>query len=133
MDDLTSHWTGLSLSDDEGLKFELVQELATPEYIIAARILTTRAFNIDAIASTFKPLWGSKNGFKVKNQGNHTVFFTFDNKVDVDTILANQPWTFDKHLMVLQRCEKDMDVEELLFNLTPFLVQVHGIPTRFRN
>ena len=133
MDDLTSRWIGLSLFDDERLKFEWVQDLATPKYIIVVRFLATRALNIDAIALTLKPLWRSKNGFKVKNQGNHTVFFTFDNKVDVDTILANQPWTFDKHLMVLQRSKKDMDVEELPFNLTPFLVQVHGIPTRFRN
>ena len=107
--------------------------MATPQYIIAARFLTTKALNIDVIASTFKPLWRSKNGFKEKNQGNHIVLFTFDNKEDVDTILANQPWSFDKHLMVLQRYEKDMDVEELPFNLMPFWVQVHGIPIRLRN
>ena len=35
--------------------------------------------------------------------------------------------------MVLQRYEKDMDVEELPFNLMPFWVQVHGIPIRLRN
>ena len=35
--------------------------------------------------------------------------------------------------MVLQRYEADLDVEDLSFNLTPFWVQVHGIPVKFMN
>ncbi|XP_075640309.1 uncharacterized protein LOC142612063 [Castanea sativa] len=65
--------------------------------------------------------------------GNHIVHFIFDNKLEVDTILANEPWSFDKHLMVLQRYDKDMPVEELTFNCTSFWVQVHNIPVRFMN
>lgn len=56
------------------------------------------------------------------------MLFTFDNKVDVDTILANQPRSFDKNLLVLQRYDKDMGTGDL-----PFWVQVHGIPVRFMN
>ena len=61
------------------------------EYIIAAKFLIKRALNIDAIAATFKMLWRSKNGFKVKNLGNHIVLLTVDNKLDVDIILSNEP------------------------------------------
>ena len=69
----------------------------------------------------------------MKNLGNHVVLFTFDNEEEVDTIMANEPWSFDKHLMVLQRYGKDSIVEGLSFNLTQFWVQVHGIPLRFMN
>ena len=61
------------------------------EYIIAAKFLIKRALNIDAIAAMFKMLWRSKNGFKVKNLGNHIVLLTVDNKLDVDIILSNEP------------------------------------------
>ena len=88
---------------------------------------------MEAIASTLKPLWRSKNGFNVKNMGNHIVLFIFDSKLEVDTILENEPWSFDKHLMVLQRYDKDTPVEELQFNHTTFWVQVHDIPVRFMN
>ena len=88
---------------------------------------------MEAIASTFQPLWRLKNGFKVKNMGNHIVLFIFDNKLEVETILVNEPWSFDKHLMVLQHYDKDSPVEDLLFNLTSFWVQVHDIPVRFMN
>ena len=35
--------------------------------------------------------------------GNHIVLYTFDNKLEVNTILSNEPWSFDKRLMVLER------------------------------
>ncbi|XP_030970096.1 uncharacterized protein LOC115990400 [Quercus lobata] len=124
---------GLSILDTEGPTFDLEEELATPEYIIAGKFYTRRALNMEAIASTFMPLWRSRNGFKVKNMGNHIVLFTFDNKHEVDSILSNEPWSFDKHLLVLQRYDKDEPIEDLKFNSTTFWVQVHDIPVRFMN
>ena len=133
MEDLTNHCKGLSISDTEGPTFDLEEELATPEYIIAGKFYTRRALNMEAIASTFMPLWRSRNGFKVKNMGNHIVLFTFDNKHEVDSILSNEPWSFDKHHLVLQRYDKDEPIEDLKFNSTTFWVQVHDIPVRFMN
>ena len=133
MDELTNHCKGLSLSDREGPTFNLEEEMATPEFIIAAKFFIRRALNMEAIALTFQPLWRSKNGFKVKNMGNHIVLFIFDNKLEVEIILENEPWSFDKHLMVLQRYDKDTLVEELQFNQTSFWIQVHDIPIRFMN
>ena len=98
-----------------------------PEFIIAGKFFTRGALNMEAIALTFKPLWRSKNGFKVKNIGNHIVLFTFDNKLEVDAILSNEPWSSDKHLMVLQCYNKDMPVDDLTFNRTSFNL---GIGTR---
>ena len=86
MNDLTKQWNRLFLSSREGPKFCLQKDLATAEYIIAAKFLIRRALNIDAIAATFKTLWRSKNGFKV-----HIVLLTVDNKLDVDIILSNEP------------------------------------------
>ncbi|KAL0003349.1 hypothetical protein SO802_017130 [Lithocarpus litseifolius] len=133
MNELTKQWKGLSLSQREGPKFQMRPNLATTEYIIAAKFLTKRALNMDTIVVTFQPLWRSKNGFRLKNLGNHVVLFIFDSKADVDNILANEPWSYDKNLMGLQWYEVDSDVEDLSFNLTHFWVQVHGIPVRFMN
>ena len=133
MDDITKQWKGLSLSQREGPKFQMRLDLATKEYIIAAKFLTKHALNMDAIAATFQPLWRSKNGFRLKNLGNHIVLFIFDSKDDVDNILANESWSYDKNLMVLQCFEADSNVEKLSFDLTHFWVQVHSIPVQFMN
>lgn len=103
MEDLTKQLTCLSILHKEGPRFRIHNDMATLVFIIVAKFLTKRALNIDTIATTFTPLWRSQNGFKIKNLGNNVVLFTFDNKTKVDNILANEPWSFDKHLMVLQR------------------------------
>lgn len=131
MEDPTKKWIGLSISNKEGPKFRFHNDLAAPVFIIAVKFLTKQPLKIDVIAATFIPLWRSKNGFKIKDLGNHVVLFMFESKVDVDNILANKPWNFDKHLMVLQRYDGVREVHEIDFTLTPFWVQVHGIPVKF--
>ena len=83
------------------------------------------------MARTFKQLWRSTNGLKIRNQSDHMVVFVFDNLKDIDRILQNQPSSFDKHLVMLQRYNSDSLVQDLDFTKTLFWVQVHDIPIRY--
>ena len=91
----------MSLNDREGGKVNLNKEQSSVEYFITTKFLTNRALNIDAVTRTFSPLWRAMNGFKVQNVGDHILLFIFDNKKEVDKIFASEPWSFDKHLVVL--------------------------------
>lgn len=133
MEDLTKHWKSLSLSNREGPGLCLKKEQAISEHAIAAKFLTKRPFNIDAIAKTFTPFWRSKSGFKVKHIEDHIILFSFDNKADMDQILSSEPWSFDKHLMVLSRYDKEVSLQASDLTKVPFWVQVYVIPLRFRN
>ena len=42
----------------------------------------------------------------------------FDNKEEVDKVIQSEPWSFDKHLMVLERYNKNNSVEKLQFTRT---------------
>ena len=46
----------------------------------------------------------------------------------VTRTIASDPWSLDKHLVVMQRYEKKSAIEELSFNQASFWVQLHGIP-----
>ena len=48
-------------------------------------------------------------------------------------VIATKSWSFDKHLVVLQRYDGITDVREMNFNQSTFWVQVHDLPLRFRN
>ena len=48
------------------------------------------------------------------------MLFSFDSEIEVDTILANAPWSFDKHLMILQKYDGVSKIEDLDINSTPF-------------
>ena len=132
MEDLTRSWSCLTLSECEGSNLRISEEQAATEYILAAKFLTTRALNIDAIAKMFTPLWKSMNGFKIKKEGDHVVLITFDNKEEMEKVIDAEPWSFDKHLVVLQCYDKDIDVRDLEFNRASFWVQMHDLPVRFQ-
>ena len=133
MEDITKHWSSFSLSEKEGSGLRLRKEQAIAEFAIAARFLTKRPLNIEAIANTFTPLWRAKSGFKIKNLGNHLMLFSFDNMGDVDRILKTEPWSFDKHLVVLTHYDKDKSLNPSELKKVAFWVQVFNIPVRFRN
>ena len=120
MEELTKSWSCLTLSDVEGSNLQINEEEAVTEFVLAAKVWTKRALNIDAIAKTFTLLWRSKNGFKIKKEGDHVILFTFDNREEIDQILEAELWSFDKHLMVLQRYDRETDVLDMQFNWITF-------------
>ena len=90
MEDLTKSWSCLTLSDVEGSNLKITEEEAVTEHVLAAKFLTKRALNIEAIAKTFSPIWRAKNGFKVRKKGDHVMLFMFDSKTEIDKVLATE-------------------------------------------
>lgn len=83
--------------------------------VLAANFFTHRTLNVEAIAQTFKPLWHTNWGFEVKDMGNHIVLFVFAKEFDTDRVFVGKPWSYDKHLISLQKMDKNMPVKDLAF------------------
>ena len=109
MEELAKSWSCLTLSDVEGSHLSITEEDAATDFVLATKFLTKRALNIEAIAKTFTPLWRMKNGFKVTKESDHVV-------------LNTEPWSFDKHLMLLHRYNKEVDILDIEFNTVTFWV-----------
>ena len=131
MEYLAQSWTRLSLSEREGPGCFLIPEESVKTFSIAASFLTKRALNAEAIARTLNPLWQARRGFKIQHIGDHKILFSFKDKEDVDRIMDNEPQSFDKHLVVLQRYENDRPLDDIKYDRTTFWVQVHGLPLRY--
>lgn len=58
--------------------------------------------------------------FKARKKGEHVVLFTLEDKTEMMKVLAREPWSFDKHLVVLQRYDGITDVREMNFNQSTF-------------
>lgn len=123
-------WEKFSLSESEGNKFAVQEELGLGDFLLAAKFHTRRALNMEAIAKTFKLLWRTKKGFEIRDMGNHMMLFVFSDAADIDRVLQGEPWTFDKHLVALKKMEKSNAIKELDFSKTSFWVQVHNLPLR---
>ncbi len=122
MESLTREWERFSLTGKEGVKINLISSLAQPEFILVARFLTRRPINTEAITRTFRPLWRAEKGFVVKDLGDNNALITFQDDVDLERVITNGPWSYDKFLVVLQRIEDDTPLASLSLNLAVFWV-----------
>ena len=104
MDEVLSAWKKLSLTTEESTKLSLTKskKLRRKEYILAAKFLTKHALNVDAIGRTFKPLWKARNEFNIREVGDRILLFVFELETDAECVLAQEPWSFDKHLVLFQ-------------------------------
>ena len=62
-----------------------------------------------------------------------TLLFEFDLEVDVEKVLQGEPWSFDRHLVILQRFDCCKSIKELEFRVCAFWVQIHDLPFKFKN
>ena len=51
----------------------------------------------------------------------------------MEKILQGESWSFDRHLVILQRYEIDTLNTDLLFDKVSLWVQVHDIPVHYLN
>lgn len=89
MDEITTGWNQLSLQDPEEENFDLQSEMGSKDFTLAAKFQTKRVLTVEAVAQNFSQLCHTRNGFKIKDQGNHIVLFIFENKFDCDKIFSS--------------------------------------------
>ena len=128
MEKLSVLWEKLTLSEGEGNMYKSDSFEQGSGQVVTAKFFTHRALNMEAIARTFRPLWRTKSDFEVKDVGNRTVLFVFSDKIDAERVLMGEPWSYDKHLVLLRRLEQSIAVKDLDFNRTLFWVQIHDLP-----
>ena len=128
MDSVLSDWNRFSLTEKEVPHITLNSGTKKQEHALAAKFLTKRMLNAEAIGRTFKPLWKSKRSFQVRDVGNHIMIFVFESEIDVEKVLMNEPWTFDKHLVLFKRYVSGLPIRQIQFTSIPFWLQLHGLP-----
>jgi hypothetical protein len=99
-----------------------------PDHILAARFLTRRPVNLDAIARTFRPLWRTDNDFQLQDMGDNIVIIRFSDPADLERVIASGPWTYDKSLILFQRSEEGVPATSMVFDKADLWVQIHGLP-----
>ena len=115
MEEIMEGWDRLSLQGPKEDGFRLRSEMGFVEFILATKFFTKWVLNTDAIAWNFSQLWRSRNGFKIKDLGNYIILFIFDKKLESNRVLTSQPWSFDKHLVAIQRYERSSHTQDFMF------------------
>ena len=128
MEDLSTRWKKLSLSESEENRLALRIDRRKRDFLLAGKFFTCRSLNIEVVAKTFRPLWRTKGGFNVTVGGENILLFAFELEVDAERVIQGEPWAFDRHLVVFEKFDDYAPIHTLGFKSTAFWVQIHNLP-----
>ena len=135
MDEVLKAWKKLSLTSEEEEKVKLTKSQFSKknEHVLAARFMTRRALNVEAVGRTFKPLWRAWKGFEIREAGDHVLLFVFELETDAEQVLATELWSFNKHVVLFQCYDYSIPTKNLRFTSMKFWIQMHGLPVSLLN
>jgi hypothetical protein len=122
----------LSLSDDEGLSFDIEEEESSehdPRLCLVGRFLVNRHVRLKEMKIRMSEVWRPVKGVAVKEAQQGLFLFQFFHKLDMEEVLKGGPWTYDSHSLVLEKLQIGVPLKDILLNYMNLWVRVYNLPT----
>ncbi|KAL0298034.1 UNVERIFIED_CONTAM: hypothetical protein Scaly_3075100 [Sesamum calycinum] len=95
---------------------------------VVGRLLSSRSFHPDALQSTLLASFNPVRGMEFKMiEGDRFLLKSF-HPIDRQRVMANCPWAYDKHLIVLAPLEASENPSSVDLNWCEFYIHIHGLP-----
>lgn len=52
--------------------------------------------------------------------GDNKLFFYFDDENDLERVLEHEPWSYDKHLVIMERVVENIPISAIPFRFASF-------------
>ena len=111
-----------SLTAKEDCRVDLSEAAYVSGGVLVAKFLTKRVLDLEVVMRTLKPLWKADSGLKGRDMGNNQVMFIFNDIMEMERMIANGPWSFDKFLILLKHIEDDKSFSKVTYNSCSFWV-----------
>lgn len=128
MENLTSRWKCLLLTEFKGSKVDLTRDKKKVGVVLAVKFFTRWNVNVKAVAKTFQPIWRTRGNFEVCDGKDNVLLISFEMEMDAEKVIQGQQWAFDRHLVALQRYDGAVPIQQLAFKSATFWVQIHNLP-----
>ncbi|KAK7835583.1 hypothetical protein CFP56_023358 [Quercus suber] len=73
-------------------------------------------------------MWRFAQDFEVRDLALNTILLLFTHEADVQKVILQGPWSFDKYLIGLNQPSASESVEDTKFVTSPFWIQIHNLP-----
>ena len=133
MDDFTGQCARLSLHTKECQTILLTHILENNNKLVVAKLFTKRRVNVKALSQTLKSMRRFAQDFEVRDLASNTVLLLFTHKADVQKVISQGPWSFDKYLIGLYQPSASESVDDAKFVTSPFWIQIHNLPLNRMN
>ncbi|XP_058749387.1 uncharacterized protein LOC131622377 [Vicia villosa] len=130
-------WKNVAFSkeEEEGVVVaeEEVCEEESFQTTLAGRLWMDSSYNVRAFKSTMINAWRLKNHVEIQDLSKNLFLFKFASKRDLESVLKNGPWSFDRALLVLKRVSGEEQPSDLNMHFSPFWVRIYELPLMLRS
>ncbi|GLT27361.1 hypothetical protein SLA2020_023670 [Shorea laevis] len=124
----------LSLTTDEDVGLDLdegtpaTQTGGESKWCLLGTLLIKKRYNMEALEKTLASVWRPVKGMHMRVLGDNFFAFYFFHPVDMQRVMAEGPWHFANHTMILGEAGGGRRVaKDDLFEV-PFWIQIHDLP-----
>ncbi|KAL8491590.1 hypothetical protein ACS0TY_023257 [Phlomoides rotata] len=100
---------------------------------LVGKVLTNKPFNAFGLLETMKKVMNPPMGFMAREIGKNLFSFQFWSTLDMNAVLAREPWLFEKNIVVLKELEGGEQPSVVSFNQVPFWVRMYDLPLAARS
>lgn len=131
-------WKNLELTkeeEDEGFEADEIAicEEESFDKSLVGKLWTTDPFNVRIFKQVIIGAWRLKNPVEVQELNKNLFLFRFATKKDLETVLKNGPWSFDRNLVILRRISGDEQPSKLELHTGEFWARIYDLPLKLRS
>ncbi|CAJ2644626.1 uncharacterized protein LOC123882497 [Trifolium pratense] len=108
--------------EDESFKRSLVGKLWTEDH-----------FNVRIFKQVVSQSWRLKNPVEIQDLSKNLFLFRFTSKRDLEMVLRNGPWSFDRNLVILKRISGEEQPSDLEMFTAEFWARIYDLPLKLRS
>jgi 14-3-3 protein epsilon len=126
------NFENLSLQDEEGFVFDLEEgeeEVVDFRWCLVGRLLGDRSIHVNSMKVTMADVWRPVKGVKIKEATAGLFLFQFAHALDMEAVLQGGPWAFNNQMLIVERVQLGVQIENIPLNHVDFWIQVHNLPT----
>ncbi|KAK2458187.1 hypothetical protein QL285_005377 [Trifolium repens] len=98
-------------------------------WCLVGRFICDRPFHVNSMKVRMANLWSPVKGVTIKQTKTGLFLFHFGHELDMEGVLKGGPWMFDNNMLIIERVQLGMQVENIPLFHVDFWVQVHHLPT----
>ncbi|OMO50310.1 hypothetical protein CCACVL1_30518 [Corchorus capsularis] len=103
-------------------------EEGVPRFHLLGKLFSKRRPNVEGLRMAMFQGWKLDGAMIVKEAGDNLYVFQFEDAVERDWVLVNQPWSFNRSLLVLREFDGLQTPEEVNFEICPVWMRVFKLP-----
>jgi hypothetical protein len=117
--------------EEEGFIFDIGEDEGEQidfRWCLLGRFLSNRPIHVNSMKVTMANIWRPVKGVKIKETTPGLFLFQFAHALDMEAVLQGGPWMFDNHMLILDRVQLGVQIENIPLHHVDFWVQVHNLP-----